>query len=145
MRRPGSAAYHLPAGRRLQAPRARSQALSLRTICSIGRGAVWRALELFGVSVAVALCGCLALPHPEPQDVARAQRRFPGLDLKTLEQGQKTYSARCSQCHQLYPPAQHRPEEWPAVVFEMSEEGGIDEHDRALIEQYLVTLSARPQ
>ena len=102
-------------------------------------------LIAFGCAVAAAASGCVGLPHADAADVERAQKRWPGTDAQSLEQGREMYVRKCGGCHTLYLPESRSPHQWPQLVEEMSREGGISDHERELIEQFLVTMSERAQ
>ena len=100
-------------------------------------GARWVVLALFAAT------GCVGLAHPDPTDAERAQAHFPEASLATLEAGRSAYVARCSGCHALFLPQSHSAAEWPKRVEEMEREAKLKPGERALIAQFLVTLSAR--
>ncbi|MBX5483551.1 MAG: hypothetical protein IRZ16_17145 [Myxococcaceae bacterium] len=101
-------------------------------------------IVMAAVGAAALASGCVGVPHPDAADVERAQTRWPGTDQATLEAGRRLYVQKCSACHTLYPPGSHTPEQWPAIVAEMGAEAGIRPEDQALIEEFLVTISGRP-
>jgi hypothetical protein len=76
--------------------------------------------------------------------VSRAQARWPSASLETLTAGRETYVARCAGCHSLQPPKSQQADAWPKHLDKMQVEAKLKEPERELIEQYLVTLAARP-
>lgn len=90
-----------------------------------------------------AVAGCAALPHPTPEDVSRAQQRWPEVNGSALAAGRASYVARCSGCHALHLPSEKRPEEWPGALDEMAKDAKLTPQDRELIERYLVTMAGR--
>jgi len=97
--------------------------------------------------VACAACllagACASLPHPNPADVSRAQARFPTASMESLESGRSAYAARCASCHALHSPQSRSAEQWLKAIDEMEKEVRLAPNERALIAQFLVTMSDR--
>lgn len=91
----------------------------------------------------LAAAGCVALPHATPEDVSRAQQRWPEVNASVLAAGRASYVARCSGCHALHLPSEKSPDEWPRALDEMAQDAKLTPQDRELIERYLVTMSGR--
>lgn len=94
---------------------------------------------------AMALSGCVGLPHPDASDLTRARVRWPDTQLSTLEAGREAYANRCGGCHALHVPSTQSPEAWPQHVAEMAAEAKLEPGERELIQKYLVTLAQRPR
>jgi len=82
---------------------------------------------------------------PAPEDVSRAQERFPGATLEKLALGRETYLTNCSGCHHLYPARKHTPEEWAKTIPEMAKRAKLTPEQQELILTYLATMSTRPR
>jgi hypothetical protein len=83
--------------------------------------------------------GCVgALPVATAGDAARA-----GIALAELQQGRSLVAAKCSGCHRTPQPAEHRTDEWPRMIDEMSQRAHVDGSERQAIRDYLVTMAAR--
>lgn len=91
----------------------------------------------------LAFAGCAGVPRPDAADAERAAKRWPGTDLKTLEEGRRIYTSRCSGCHALVPADSYTPQEWPALVDKMVDEAALSEHERVVVTQFLVTMAER--
>lgn len=86
---------------------------------------------------------CASLPHPTPTDVSRAQEHFPTASMESLESGRAAYAARCASCHALHSPQSRSPEQWLKAIDEMEKEVRLTADEKALIAQFLVTMSDR--
>jgi hypothetical protein len=87
--------------------------------------------------VALAACAPVA---PPPVTVGDADRAH--VELAQLQEGRSLLVRKCGQsCHQTPMPSQHTAGEWPGKLDEMSARAGLDYKQRALIEQYLVTMA----
>jgi cytochrome c5 len=79
-----------------------------------------------------------ALPVATPLDAARS-----GVALAELQQGRSLVAAKCSSCHRTPQPAEHRSDEWPRMIDEMSRRAHVDGGERRAIRDYLVTMATR--
>jgi hypothetical protein len=96
------------------------------------------------VVLATLLPSCAAaLVHAEPQDVALASGRWPGVTVESLEQDRAVYVVRCSRCHALHVPEEHAPGEWPELVSRMTPKAKLSSAEREAISRFLQTTSAR--
>jgi hypothetical protein len=88
----------------------------------------------------VLLLGCTpVLPPPATeQDALRVH-----LDLAQLTAGRDLLMKRCGNCHDVPVPGQRAAKDWPRQVALMQIKAGIDASQRALIEQYLVTMAPK--
>lgn len=77
-----------------------------------------------------------ALPVATEGDAARA-----GIALAELQQGRSLVAAKCSSCHRTPQPAEHRSDEWPRMIDEMSRRARVDGGERQAIQHYLVTMA----
>jgi hypothetical protein len=85
------------------------------------------------------LAGCAtSLPVASPGDASRA-----GIELADLQQGRSLVAAKCGSCHRPPLPTEHRSNDWPHMLDEMSSRAKLDIAQRHLIEQYLVTMARR--
>ena len=65
-------------------------------------------------------------------------------DLAALEQGRELLVKKCGgSCHRAPLPSAHTAAEWPHKLDEMAGRAGLEPGQRALIEQYLVTMARR--
>ena len=101
---------------------------------------MYRAVVACLVAIVVGLgVGCGGgLPVATPVDAARS-----GVALADLQQGRTLVAAKCSSCHRTPLPAEHRTEEWPRMIDEMSRRAHVDGGERRAIRDYLVTMAAR--
>ena len=99
--------------------------------------AVLASLVLAGLSGLWVGCGG-ALPVANAGDVARS-----GVALAELQQGRSLVAAKCSGCHRTPQPAEHRSDEWPRMIDEMSRRAHVDGGERQAIQDYLVTMATR--
>jgi len=84
------------------------------------------------------------VPQPSPMDVERVQPVDPGLTLEEMQAGRAVYVVRCSGCHALHGPGEYRGDQWAPMIARMQKEKKfkIPEHDRVLLERYLVAFSS---
>jgi len=93
------------------------------------------------LALLVVLAGCVR-PAPPVATAVDADRAH--VELAELERGRELLVKKCGgSCHVVPLPTQHAPAEWPRMLDEMSERSGLDGTQRRLIEQYLITMSAR--
>jgi cytochrome c5 len=83
-------------------------------------------------------CGA-ALPVATAGDAARS-----GIALAELQQGRSLVAAKCSSCHRTPQPAEHRSDDWPRMIDEMSRRAQVDGSERQAIRDYLVTMAMGP-
>src|SRR6201999_1110800 len=70
-----------------------------------------------GLLVAALAAGCGGtLPVATAGDAARA-----GVALAELQQGRSLVASKCSGCHRTPLPTEHRSEDWPKMIEEMSQ------------------------
>ena len=84
------------------------------------------------------------VPQPTPTDVERIQPVDPGLTLGEMQAGRAAYVQRCSSCHPVHGPGEYRGDQWAPLIARMQREKKlrIPEHDRVLMERYLVAFSS---
>jgi cytochrome c5 len=101
---------------------------------------MYRAVVACLVAAVVGLgAGCGgALPVATPVDAARS-----GVALAELQQGRSLVAAKCSSCHRTPQPAEHRTDEWPRMIDEVSRRAHVDGGERQAIRDYLVTMATR--
>jgi hypothetical protein len=91
--------------------------------------------------LALALAAC-APRVPPPATASDADRAH--VELAQLQQGRTLLIQKCgASCHATPLPIQHPASEWPAAISEMSDRAHLQPSQRALIEQYLVTMSSK--
>ncbi|HKA91116.1 MAG TPA: hypothetical protein VKE22_25815 [Haliangiales bacterium] len=90
-----------------------------------------------------AACAGATLPVATEIDATRAAERFPGTTAADLAHGRKLYQGRCGACHRPVQPAKVPSAEWPGHVHEMQQRAHLSDEEAALVERYLVTMSAR--
>jgi hypothetical protein len=92
--------------------------------------------HVFAIALLAGACR-VAPPEATAVDAARAQ-----VDLAELREGRTLLIGKCGgACHKVPLPSQHSPADWPGKLDEMSARAGLDPHQHALIEKYLITLS----
>ena len=107
-----------------------------------------RALGLVGIALGIISVGmwlgCASqVPHATPQQIEAALQNWPGIDAETLDRGRSVYVARCSGCHNLYPPVSIEAAKWPGIVDDMSERSGLSAGQKEDLLRYLVTVAPR--
>ena len=92
-------------------------------------------------------CGA-TLTAPTQTDVDRGAKKFPGLTLTELTEGQNLFKAKCSQCHGLKNPTSRSEEQWRKVVPKMAGKAAskankekIDAAAQEKILKYLITTT----
>jgi cytochrome c5 len=94
-------------------------------------------LVLAGAAGLGAGCGG-TLPVATAGDAARS-----GVALAELQQGRSLVAAKCTGCHRTPQPTEHRSDEWPRMIDEMSQRAQVDGSQRQAIRDYLVTMATR--
>src|SRR3977135_3843965 len=99
-----------------------------------------RAVVACLVAVVVGLgTGCGGpLPGPPPRAPARARGA-----RGQLPQGRTLVAAKCSSCHRTPQPAEHKTEEWPKMIDEMSRRAHVDSGERQAIRDDPAPLAPR--
>lgn len=91
------------------------------------------------------LSGCAApLAHATAEDALRAQERWPGTTVASLEDGRRLFVFRCSGCHGLRLPDTVPVAKWPRLLDDMQKEAHLDVEERAAIERFILTIATRP-
>ena len=93
---------------------------------------------VLGIAGALSGCGGMSPPSVSPLDASRVN-----LQLADLQNGRSLLMRKCGGCHRVPLPAEHSPHDWPAKLGEMSARAHVDDQQRQLIEQYLVTMATR--
>ena len=91
------------------------------------------------VAVALGLlAGCVGMSPPpaSPADATRAK-----VELAELQSGRSLLLSKCGGCHRVPMPTEHRAHEWPTKIHDMSARAHVDDQQRRLIEEYLVTMA----
>lgn len=90
----------------------------------------------------VLAAGACAPRVPPPVTASDASRVH--AEVAQLEQGRTLLIQKCGNaCHATPMPGSHPASEWPAKLGEMAERSHLKPMQRALIEQYLVTMASR--
>ena len=102
------------------------------------------ASTVLGAVLVLACAHAGFVPQPTVLDVERVQPVDPGLSLEELQAGRAAYVQRCSSCHPVHGPGEYRGDQWPGLLARMQREKKIKipEHERVLIERYLVAFSS---
>ena len=97
-----------------------------------------------GTALVLACAHAGFVPQPTPMDVDRIQPVDPGLTLEAMQAGRSAYLVRCSGCHPVHGPGEYRGDQWAPLIARMQKEQKfrIPEHDRELMERYLVAFSS---
>ncbi len=102
------------------------------------------AFSALGTVLVLACAHAGFVPQPTLLDVERIRPVDPGLSLEEMQAGRAAYVQRCSSCHPVHGPGEYRGDQWPGLLARMQREKKvkIPEHDRELIERYLVAFSS---
>ncbi len=101
-------------------------------------------IVIFFVFAGLTACATM-VPEPTPAQLEIAQNRWPAVTLAQLSQGRKIFVNQCSGCHNLPPPAELTPQEWPATIQEMGAEyAKLSQTDIELITKYVVSARETP-
>lgn len=96
-------------------------------------------MKRLALLVVLAACARHSPPHATAADAERAN-----VELAELQQGRKLLLAKCAGCHKTPLPHDHASAAWPRYMDEMAPKAKLDAAQRALIEQYLVTMATSP-
>ncbi|MCC6464436.1 MAG: hypothetical protein IT463_03740 [Planctomycetes bacterium] len=91
---------------------------------------------LLGLTLAaVLLAACSSTSVPEPHAAPEgAEAEAASL---VLEQGRRTYEARCDRCHELYEPREYTRAQWTRAVKKYGPRSGLARKDYATVEAWL--------
>ncbi|MEZ4369177.1 MAG: hypothetical protein R3B07_00070 [Polyangiaceae bacterium] len=88
------------------------------------------------------LAACVGqVPEPSTQHVALAQNHWPGTTQAELSEGRTLFVERCSGCHSLPVPAEHKAADWPDVMKRMTPFVRMTPHQLEAVERYLIVAS----
>ncbi|MBI4509430.1 MAG: hypothetical protein HY698_07315 [Deltaproteobacteria bacterium] len=94
------------------------------------------------IASALLVVGCAGkVPHPTSTQVGRARARWPDTTKESLENGRVLLIARCSGCHELYPPAAYPATEWPELVVDMTKRSKLSAAEAEALVRYLVSVT----
>jgi mono/diheme cytochrome c family protein len=102
-----------------------------------------RVLLVLGLSGIVAACAGVKLPVATERDATRARDRYPGVTAMELAHGRQLYQGRCGSCHRPLEPTAVPTARWPEHVRKMTPRARLSDDEAALVEKYVVTMSAR--
>jgi hypothetical protein len=89
--------------------------------------------------LAASACAPRTPPLVTAGDASRAH-----VEVAQLEQGRTLLIQKCgNSCHTTPMPASHPASEWPKKLDEMADRSHLQPMQRALIEQYLVTMATK--
>jgi nitrate/TMAO reductase-like tetraheme cytochrome c subunit len=94
----------------------------------------------------IVLAGLVVVPagcRPMPPVATAVDADRAHVELAELERGRTLLIQKCGNCHVVPHPTEHAALEWPKKLGEMAVRSGLNGPQRHLIEQYLVTMSAR--
>ena len=81
--------------------------------------------------------------RPAPPVVTAVDADRAHVELAQLQEGRSLLIHKCTGCHATPLPTEVPYGSWPEKLVEMSERARLDPPQRALIEQYLVTMAQR--
>ncbi len=94
---------------------------------------------------ALVVSGCVApLAHATPDDAVRAESRWPGTTVDSLEAGRRLMTFRCTGCHGMKLPQKFPAEKWPKLLVDMQKEAKLTPAEKDLIERFILTIATRP-
>ncbi len=91
----------------------------------------------------LAACAGKLPPPATPADVQWAQSQWPTATAADLEAGRQVLLTKCDGCHRPHLPEEFAPSAWPTYLTEMAPRAKLTAQDRAVLEQYVITLSNR--
>jgi len=93
------------------------------------------------------LASCSAkIIMPSQSDAERGRSKFPGLTVDDLNQGEKLFNTKCTQCHGPKRPKSWTEEQWRKIVPAMAEKATISgkkeitQADQDLVLKYVITM-----
>ncbi|MBI3502921.1 MAG: hypothetical protein HY063_14110 [Bacteroidetes bacterium] len=92
---------------------------------------------LLGITLA---CCTTPLLVPNENDVSRAQTKWSGSDLASLQKGHSLYMNKCGSCHYLHRPNKYSEEKWKKEMPEMSNRAKLTGEEQELVLHYLLTM-----
>jgi cytochrome c5 len=93
------------------------------------------------VAIFATSCALRLPPAATAADVVWAQRNWPSANERELEAGRQVLLSKCNSCHRSPMPDEYPAQSWPGYVAEMTPRAKLTEHDRTLLERYLITLA----
>lgn len=92
----------------------------------------------------IVLGGCASLlPVVTPDDVHRAEERWPGTTKADLDAGRQVYVDRCGSCHSLHLPSERTDAQWRKAVEQMQVRAKVSSEEKEQILRYLAVARMR--
>jgi len=89
------------------------------------------------------LCCCkTSALFPTRSDVRFAQKRWPGSNRQSLQEGFDLYQAHCGHCHEFYAPKAYSEDEWTDIMHKMARKSHLQEGQEEEVRRYIFTCMA---
>ncbi len=99
-----------------------------------------KVLIILSVAFLIA-CASTSPMVPVQSDADRAAKKIPGITLADLNEGKAIFEENCRKCHTLKKPFRKTDEQIKDAMPRMAKRAKIDERQRELVYNYLVTMS----
>ena len=80
-----------------------------------------------------------ALSEVNPELMAAAEKRFPGIKASDITEGQRFYYSKCGNCHSLPEITSEKAEKWPKIMDWMAPKANMDEIQKQKTLQYVLS------
>jgi hypothetical protein len=74
-----------------------------------------------------------------PELMAAAEKRFPGIKASDITEGQRFYYSKCGNCHSLPEITSEKEEKWPKIMDWMAPKANMDDTQKQKTLQYVLS------
>jgi len=82
----------------------------------------------------------VAVNEVNPDLMAAAEKRFPGIKATDITEGQRFYYSRCGNCHATPEITSEKEEKWPKIMDWMAPKANMDDAQKQKTLQYVLSL-----
>ena len=80
-----------------------------------------------------------AVSEVNPELMAAAEKRFPGIKASDITEGQRLYYSKCGNCHSTPDITSEKAEKWPKIMDRMAPQANMDETQKQKTLQYVLS------
>ena len=80
-----------------------------------------------------------AVNEVNPELMAAAEKRFPGIKVSDITEGQRFYYSKCGNCHSLPEITSEKEEKWPKIMDWMAPKANMDDTQKQKTLQYVLS------
>jgi len=80
-----------------------------------------------------------AVSEVNPELMAAAEKRFPGIKARDITEGQRLYYSKCGNCHSTPDITSEKAEKWPKIMDWMAPKANMDDTQKQKTLQYVLS------